>query len=95
MRRQVSGIIKLADLFMISKTTVSKIVLAILDVFFKKLSLLNYRPQHPELTQSMLMCFRARYEAMISAVIDCFEIFIDRQNNLAAYVLNVTQLQAS
>lgn len=62
MRRQVNGIIKLADLFMISKTTVSKIVLAILDVFFKKLSPRNYRPQHPELTQSMLMCFRASYD---------------------------------
>lgn len=32
---------------------------------------------------------------MITAVIDCFEIFIDRQNKLAAYVLNVAQLQVS
>ena len=81
------SVIDLADRSQISKTTAAHTFLEILDIFFIKLTPLVIWPERPELQMSMPMSFRSKFGCKITAIIDCFELFIDRPSNLSARAL--------
>lgn len=72
----------LAYRFNVSPATASKIFLKILDVLHGKLNWLIKWPCRDELRETMPMCFRAVYGTKVAAIIDCFEVFLDRPSNL-------------
>ena len=41
-------------------------------------------PERSEVIASMPMCFRAKFGAKITSIIDCFELYIERRTNLTA-----------
>ena len=81
------SVIDLADRFQISKTTAADTFLEILNIFFIKLTPLVIWPERPELQMPMPMCFRSKFGCKITAITDCFELFIDRPSNLSARAL--------
>ena len=83
----VCPIIDLADRFQILKTTAADTFLEILNIFFIKLTLLVIWPERSELQMSMPIRFRSKFGCTITAVIDCFELFIDRPTNLSVRAL--------
>ena len=85
--RHGTAVVDLADRFQVSKTTASNVFLQTLNVLFIKLKPLICWPRREELSISMPTCFRARFGAKITTVIDCFELFIDRPSNLTARAL--------
>ena len=44
-------------------------------------------PVRPELQMSMPMSFKSTFGCKITAIIDCFELFIDRSSNVSARAL--------
>ena len=81
------SVIDLADRFQISETTAADTFLEILNISFIKLTPLVIWPERPELQMSMPMSFRSKFGCKITAMIDCFEVFIDRPSNLSARAL--------
>ena len=78
--------LQLADIgfrFNIHYSTVSRIFLRVLDVLFVKLKPLIIWPDRDILKKTMPMTFRKHFPKCI-AIIDCFEIFLDRPTNLLA-----------
>ena len=74
------SVIVLADRFQISKTTAAD-TLEILNIVFIKFTPLVIWPERPELQMSMPMSLRSKFGCKITAIIDCFELFIDRPSN--------------
>ena len=70
--------------FQVSKTTVSRIFLDMLEVLYVYLKPLINWPERPELQISMPQCFIDSFGKKIAVVIDCFELYIDQPKNLTA-----------
>ena len=60
--------------FQVSKTTVSRIFLDMLEVLYVYLKPLINWPERPELQISMPQCFVDSFEEKITVVIDCCEL---------------------
>ena len=78
--------LQLVDLgfrFNVHCTTVSRLFLHVLDVLYVKLKPLIIWPDRDSLKKTMPMTFRKHFPSCI-AIIDCFEIFLDRPTNLLA-----------
>lgn len=74
----------LAYRFMVSRSTVSRIIshwLIVMDTWLKEMI---YWPERDELWATMPMCFQYSFGRKITVVIDCFEVFIDKPSNLLA-----------
>ena len=77
-------VVDLKKRFQVSKTTVSRIFLDILEVLYVYLkSLINW-PERPELQISMPRCFIDSFWKKITVIIDCFELYIDQPKKLTA-----------
>lgn len=74
----------LAYRFSVSTSTVSRVFLNVIDVMYVRLRKLVRWPDKEELVDTMPMCFRINFGTRVVAVIDCFEVFIDRPSNLQA-----------
>ncbi|XP_060085335.1 uncharacterized protein LOC132564721 [Ylistrum balloti] len=74
----------LADIFQVAPSTISKVFLNCLNVMFVKLKPLVYWPQREEIQLTMPMEFRKHFGLRVAAIIDCFEIFIERPSGLKA-----------
>ena len=72
----------LANRFQVSKSTVGRIS-DTLDVMFIRLKKIVYWPKQA----TMPMCFQNKYRKSITAIIDCFELFIERPSSLTARAL--------
>lgn len=72
----------LADRFGVSPATCSKVFQKILDVLYIQLGWLVRWPTREELRQTMPVCFREHYADKVTAIIDCFEVFLDRPTSL-------------
>ena len=70
--------------FQVSKTTVSRIFLDMLEVLYFYLKPLINWPERPELQISMPQCFIDSFGRKITVIIDCFELYIDQPKNLTA-----------
>ena len=74
----------LSKRFQVSKTTVSRIFLDMLEVLYVYLKPLINWPERPELQISIPQCFGVNFGRKITVIIDCFELYIDQPKNLTA-----------
>ena len=74
----------LAYRFDFSRTVVSRIIVTWLTVMDCRLAPLISWPSREQLQRTMPKCFIDSFGLKTSAIIDCFEIFIDRPSNLLA-----------
>ena len=70
--------------FSVSTSTVSRIFCNVIDVMYVRLRKLVRWIDKEEIVKTMPMCFRVSFGTRVVAVIDCFEVFIDRPSNLQA-----------
>lgn len=83
LRLNVSPLI-LALMYGVHRTTVSRIVLDVVEILNRRLvPMVLFWPSRREVYQTMPMCFRRLYSRCI-AIIDCFELFIERPGDLKA-----------
>ena len=80
----VLSIEDLSKHFQFSKATVSRIFLDILKVLYVYLEPLINWPERPELQITMAQCFINNLKRKITAIINCFELYIDQPTNLTA-----------
>ena len=73
-------VIDLADRFQISKTIAADIFLEILNISIKW--------SHPELQIFMPVSFRSKFDSEITAIVDWFELSIDRPSILVQKYLH-------
>ena len=78
------SVIDLAPRFQISKNTAADTFLDVLNILYAKILPLIICPERPELQMSMPVCFRNKFGCKITAIINCFELSIDRPTNLTA-----------
>ena len=78
------SVVDLSKRFQVSKTTVSRIFLDMLEVLYVYLKPLINWPERPELQISMPQCFIDSFGKKIAVIIDCFELYIDQPKNLTA-----------
>lgn len=75
----------LAFRFNVCHTTISRILLKWIFLMDTKLSnLLIKWPDQEALKRTMPFCFRVHYGLRVTAIIDCFELFIEKPSNLLA-----------
>ena len=74
----------LAYRFNVSVSTVSRVFSALIDVLHERLDSLVIWPEREDLRKSMPMEFRRHFGHRVAAIVDCFEIFVDRPTNLEA-----------
>ena len=68
----------------VSASTISRILLKWYSAMSVRLEHLIHWPDRESLQKTMPMCFRESFGTKVIAIIDCFEVFIDRQSNLMA-----------
>ena len=78
------SIVDLSKPFKVSKTTISRIFLNMLEVLYDYLKPLINWPGRPELQISMPQCFVDNFGRKITVIIDCFELYIDQPKSLTA-----------
>ena len=74
----------LSKCFQVSKTTVSRIFLGMLEVLYIYLKPLINWPDRPELQISMPQCSIDDFGRKMTVIIDCFELYMDQPKNLTA-----------
>lgn len=67
--------------FGVSQSTVSRICDKWLDVFYGRLNALIRWPEKEQLVKTMPLVFRDNFGTKVSAILDCFEVFIDRPSS--------------
>ena len=65
-------------------STISRHFQEMLDIMAVRLDFLISWPDREELRKTMPLCFRPTYGSKVVAIIDCYEIKIERPSNLAA-----------
>ena len=65
-------------------STLSRHFQEMLDIMATRLGFLIFWPNREELQKTMPLCFRPIYGLKVVAIIDCYEIKIERPSNLAA-----------
>ena len=78
------AVVDLANRFQICKITASTVFLLALDVLNVKLTPIIIWPERSELIASMPVCFQVKFGTKITAIIDRFELYIERPANLTA-----------
>lgn len=68
--------------FCIHETTVSRIITKWVQLMDIRLSPLILWPDREQLQKTMPWCFRTQYGLNVTAIIDCFEIFIEKPGDL-------------
>lgn len=74
----------LADIFEVSKSTISRTFTSVLHVLYVRLEHLIHWPDREELHKTMPMTFREKFGSKITIILDCFEIFIEKPSNMRA-----------
>ena len=82
-----TSLLDIANRFQESKSTAGRIFSDTLDVMFIRLKKIVYWPERDDLQATMPMCFQNKYRKSITAIIDCFELFIERPSSLTARAL--------
>jgi len=82
--RQNLSLEDLAYRFDVSKSTVSRTFLRMLDIAVVRLSFLIKWPEREELRKTMPNSFRQHFGTKVTVVIDCFEVFIEKPLSLLA-----------
>ena len=82
--RQNLSLEDLAYRFGVSKSTVSRKFLQMLDIAVVRLSFLIKWPERDELRKTMPTSFRQHFGTKVTVVIDCFEVFIEKPLSLLA-----------
>jgi len=90
-----TSIFDTANRFKVSKSTAARIFSETLEVIYIKVKFLVLWPERTEIQATMPMCFQAQYGKSITAIIDCFELFIERPSNLTARALIAITPQGS
>ena len=70
--------------FGVSQSTVSRIFISTLDIMYDRTHFMIRWHSREELRQTMPMEFRRTFGNKVAAIIDCFEVFVDRPSNLGA-----------
>ena len=78
------GLQDLAYRFKVSLSTISRRFHEFLDIAYSQLGFLIHWPERDELRKTMPLCFRPAYGLNVVAIIDCFEIKIEKPSNLVA-----------
>ena len=78
------SVVDLSKRFHVSKTTVSRIFLDMLELLYVYLKPLINWPERPEIQISMPQCFVDNFGRKITVIIDCFELYNDRPKTLTA-----------
>ena len=74
----------LAYRFNVNKSTVSRRFDDMLNIMYTRLKFLVFWPDREELWKTMPLCFRPHYGLKVAAIIDCYEIKIEKPSNLLA-----------
>ena len=74
----------LAYRFSINKGTVSRRFDDMLNMMYTRLKFLIFWPDREELWKTMPLCFCPHYGVKVAAIIDCYEIKIEKPSNLLA-----------
>ena len=74
----------LSKCFQVSKTTVSRIFLGMLEVLYIYLKPLINWPERPELQISIPQFSIDNFGRKMTVIIDCFELYMDQPKNLTA-----------
>ena len=73
-----------ADLFMVSESAASRICLKMIDVMFMRMAPLIHWPDRESLRKTMPKEFVKSFGNKVTAIIDCFEVFIETPSSLQA-----------
>lgn len=73
----------IADMFLVSQSTASRIFLKVIDVMYTRLNPLIIWPDRKNLQETMPREFQ-QYFRKVTVIIDCFELFIETPSNLKA-----------
>ena len=74
----------ISDIFGISESSGSRIILKVLDVLYVRLKPSIFWPDRETLHKTMPREFRLCFKLKTTVIIDCFELFIERPSNLLA-----------
>lgn len=85
----------LAYRFNITKSTVSRRFDDMLNIMYTRLKFLVFWPDREELWKTMPLCFRPHYGLKVAAIIDCYEIKIEKPSNLLARAATWSQYKHS
>ena len=85
----------LAYRFNINKSTVSRRFDDMLNIMYTRLKFLVFWPDREELWKTMPLCFRPHYGLKVAAIIDCYEIKIEKPSNLLARAATWSQYKHS
>ena len=83
----------LAYRFQISQPTVSRIIHKWITVMSARLSYLIHWPDRDSLRKTMPSCFKESFEKCV-VILDCFEIFIEKPNDLTARAETYSQYKS-
>ena len=85
----------LAYRFNINKSTVSRRFDDMLNIMYTRLKFLVFWPDQEELWKTMPLCFHPHYGLKVAAIIDCYEIKIEKPSNLLARAATWSQYKHS
>ena len=85
----------LAYRFSVNKGTVSRRFDDMLNIMYTRLKFLIFWPDREELWKTMPLCFRTHYGLKVAAIIDCYEIKIEKPSNLLAKAATWSQYKHS
>ena len=79
----------------VSISTLSRRFQEMLDIMAIRLDFLIFWPDREDLQKTMPLCFRPTYGLKVAAIIDCFEIKIEKPSNFAARAATWSQYKQS
>ena len=79
----------------VSVSTLSRRYQEMLDIMAIRLDFLIFWPDREELQKTMPLCFRPTYGLKVVAIIDCFEIKIEKSSNFVARAATWSQYKQS
>ena len=74
----------LAYRYNVSTSVISKAFHEVIDLLYVNLKQMIHWPAREDLVVSMPMAFREKFGTKVAAIVDCFEIVIERPSNLYA-----------
>ncbi|XP_063971493.1 uncharacterized protein LOC135158125 [Lytechinus pictus] len=78
------SVIDIGHRFGVTKTTVSRIFLTMIDIMYIRLKPLIVWPEREHLRETMPLSFITHFGKTVTVIVDCFEIFLERPSNLGA-----------
>lgn len=79
----------------VSISTLSRRFQEMLDIIAIRLDFLIFWPDCEDLQKAMPLCFRPTYGLKVAAIIDCYEIKIEKPSNFAARAATWSQYKQS